>query len=477
MNINKKLAKLAGITISASLLFPVMGVYAEESTKSDLGFVQCQEYVNIRSEASTDGEIVGKIYHNGKLDILDKTEDGWYKVHSGNVDGYIKSDYVVTGEEAQSIAATAGYTTALVGAYSLNIRSSMSSEAEVVGAAEEGNKLEVVQDNGDWVKVVTNDGVYGFVSADYVYTSTEYRLAETLEEEQARLDAQWLSYLASSQPEEAKATAEQAQQAASDAQAAADAQYQAYLEAQAAADAAPSDTSYTEDTYSEDTYSEDTYTESTNTYEDTASSDAQAAADAQYQAYLDAQAIADNAVSAADAAASAADAVAAYAEENTYTEDTSSSDSDASYTENTSSNTEEAYSDNTYTEETTSAPAASSTGQAIADYACQFVGNPYVYGGSSLTSGTDCSGFVMAVFANFGISLPHYSGSQMGYGSSVDASSLAPGDLVFYGAGGSQHVAIYIGGGSIVHAANSSVGITITGINWPGTPSGYRRLV
>ena len=126
-------------------------------------------------------------------------------------------------------------------------------------------------------------------------------------------------------------------------------------------------------------------------------------------------------------------------------------------------------------EEAVPAATTSSAGAAVASYATQFVGNPYVYGGSSLTGGADCSGFVMSVYANFGVSLPHNAAAQSAYGTAVDASSLAPGDLVFYGSGIS-HVAIYIGNGSIVHAANSASGICYGSLNY-STPVAYRRLV
>ena len=98
----------------------------------------------------------------------------------------------------------------------------------------------------------------------------------------------------------------------------------------------------------------------------------------------------------------------------------------------------------------------SSIGQAIVSYACQFIGNPYVWGGTSLTNGADCSGFTQAVFAHFGYSLPRTSGEQRSAGYAVSYSEAQPGDLICY----EGHVAIYMGGGSIVHAANESIGIT-----------------
>lgn len=101
----------------------------------------------------------------------------------------------------------------------------------------------------------------------------------------------------------------------------------------------------------------------------------------------------------------------------------------------------------------------SEMGVAVADYALQFVGNPYVYGGSSLTNGTDCSGFVMSVYANFGVSLPHSSSSDRSQGSGIDSLENAqPGDIICY----SGHVGLYIGNGQIVHASNKKTGIIVS---------------
>jgi len=127
-------------------------------------------------------------------------------------------------------------------------------------------------------------------------------------------------------------------------------------------------------------------------------------------------------------------------------------------------------------------------GTVIAQYAQKFVGNPYVYGGTSLTNGADCSGFAMSVFAQFGIKLLRVANDQMhgpsqtyissGYtpGTKVTQSQLLPGDLVFYGASGyASHVSIYIGNNQVVHAVNSRTGIKVTPINWTGTPIKYMR--
>lgn len=105
----------------------------------------------------------------------------------------------------------------------------------------------------------------------------------------------------------------------------------------------------------------------------------------------------------------------------------------------------------------------SEMGVAVAEYALQFVGNPYVYGGTSLTNGADCSGFVMSVYANFGVSLPHSSASDRSQGYAVDSLEEAqPGDLICY----SGHVALYIGDGQIVHASNKKTGIIVSNASY-----------
>lgn len=111
-------------------------------------------------------------------------------------------------------------------------------------------------------------------------------------------------------------------------------------------------------------------------------------------------------------------------------------------------------------------------GLELVAYATQFVGNPYVWGGTSLTSGADCSGFTMTLYGMYGVELPHSSLSQATYGTAVDGIENAqPGDLIVY----NGHVAIYIGDGQIVHAANSRLGICITGIDFMDMV-GIRRL-
>lgn len=114
-----------------------------------------------------------------------------------------------------------------------------------------------------------------------------------------------------------------------------------------------------------------------------------------------------------------------------------------------------------------SSTSGSKSGQAVVNYACQFVGNPYVWGGTSLTNGADCSGFVMSVYKHFGVSLPHSSSALRGVGRGVSVTNMQPGDIICY----SGHVAIYVGNNTVVHASNRKDGIKYT------SPANYKRIL
>lgn len=112
----------------------------------------------------------------------------------------------------------------------------------------------------------------------------------------------------------------------------------------------------------------------------------------------------------------------------------------------------------------------------ICEYACQYVGNPYKWGGVSLTKGADCSGFTLSVYKNYGVSLPHSSKAQANCGTRVDLSEVQPGDLIFYGGKNIHHVAMYIGNGQIVHAQSAKTGIRISSMYY-NTPTKAVRVL
>ena len=146
-------------------------------------------------------------------------------------------------------------------------------------------------------------------------------------------------------------------------------------------------------------------------------------------------------------------------------------DTDNTVDYNSDANSYDSYSDSS--SDSSSASSSSGSGSSVVSYATQFVGNPYVWGGTSLTSGADCSGFVQSVYANFGVSLPRTSYEQQNAGYEVSYADAQPGDLICYGG----HVAIYMGNGQIVHASNARDGIKVSDNAAYRTITSVRRLV
>lgn len=305
----------------------------KEETEDDLFrnlvIAQVNNYVNVRSIPSEEGEIIGKLYDDSVGTLLEE-ENGWYKIKSGSVDGgYVKAEYCVTGEDAVELAKKVGTRFATVTTVTLNVRKEPSLDASILGLVPIEEELIVLDETDGWVQVDIEEGL-GWVSKDYVTLHTEFVEAESKEEEEARL---------AKEAEERRKARE-------------------------------------------------------------------AAAKAQAQ-------------SAPATAQTTAPAPVVVTNEN-----------------------------------------SSEMGATVAEYALQFVGNPYVYGGSSLTNGTDCSGFVMSVYANFGVSLPHSSASDRSQGSGVEGGleNAQPGDIICY----SGHVGLYIGDGQIVHASTKKTGIIVS---------------
>ena len=471
----------------------------DKSMVDTTGFAKADDYINVRSAGYVEGDVVGTLKNNASVYIEEVTDDGWYKIRSGNLEGYVAGYLIATGDEAQGIAQTAGYTTAEVGTDSLNVRTSPGEDGEVVATVGPSDSLEVVEDLGDWVKVCLDADTYGYVSADYVNTKTEYATGETVQEQSEREEAE---YIAAEAAYEAEMQAQAAQAAAASAEYVAsygadvEALYQAYLEAQEAA-MHPVDETDAEAKADAAVAAYQAYINAANGNGAAAAADTTAAAatdtttdttaaattasssdiDALYQAYLAAQEAAMHPVDEADAAAKAQAAIDAY---NAYIAACGSSETVASVqaapaetaaAETTTAAAETVQQETPQTDAPqTEAPAATSSsnslGSKIAAFAQQFVGNPYVYGGSSLTGGADCSGFTMAVMANFGIGLPHNAAAQSGCGTPVSLSDLQPGDLLFYGNGGIGHVTLYIGNGQVVHASNEQTGIKISPYNY-----------
>lgn len=281
------------------------------------------DFVYIRKEASQDSEILGKLYSNSVGEILaEADENGWIKIKSGDVTGYVKKDYVAEGSKAQEIADNVSKKQATVTTTTLRVRAAADPESDVISLIGKGEQLDIIKEENGWYKVNTADGE-GYISADFADVEQIYPEAVSIETERKEQEEKEAKEKSTSQKSSASGS-------------------------------------------------------------------------------------------------------------------TKSSGSTAS-------------------SKSSGSTSGSSQGQAVVNYAMQFIGNPYVWGGSSLTNGTDCSGFTMSVYSHFGVSLPHYDGAQRSCGTAVSSLAEAqPGDLIcYYG-----HVGIYIGNGQIVHASNPRTGIT-----------------
>ena len=445
---HKKRFWITSCILAAGFTMNMAGaVGAADAEKGELIFAQCEEYINVRSEADENSEVVAKLYNDGSATVEETEDNGWYKIKSGNAEGYVKAEYFATGEQAKEIADQVAYNVAVVNAEALNIRTAPSEESDVIDVAEQSQELEVVDTSDDWATVALGNDVYGFIHPDYCEYKTYYPTAVTLEEEAAR--------------EEAMRRAEEAK-----AQAAEEASYE---EAADSGEEVSEDISYSEESVSTDTSYDDGSASPDTSYDngsastDTSYDDGSASTDTSY----------DNGSASTDTSYDNGSTSPDTSYDNGSTSpdtsyDNGSTGTDTSY-DNGSTGTDTSYDNgNTGTDTTTDSSASdSSLGQQIADYAVQFVGNPYVYGGTSLTNGTDCSGFTMSVMANFGIGLARTAADQSYGGTSVAISDIMPGDLLFYSDGsGISHVALYIGGGQIVHAATESQGIIISNYNY-----------
>ena len=379
------------------------------SEYADIGIASVLNYVNLRAEPSVESEALGKLYNNSAATVLetvlDEAGEEWYLVSSGSVENaYVKAEYVKVGDEDLARGVSTRYAT--VTTTTLFVRTEPGTEASVLTMLPEGEDVVVYDalDEYGWYRVSTEEGL-GYVSGDYVTVRTEFRVAESKEEEKERLERE------EAERQAAAAAAEAARKAREE-------------EERKAAEAARK----------------------------TQEEAAKAMARQQTQNAQQAQ------------------------QKNDKVQGSSQGQSSSSFGSNT-----------------TAKPQTVSNGQAVVNYAAQFVGNPYVYGGSSLTNGADCSGFTMRIFEHFGvsigrtsrdqasngkqislseiqafgISLPHSSSAlrSVGYGVSLDA--IQPGDIVCY----SGHVGIYAGNNTLLHASSPSTGIKYT------SPVTYREIL
>ncbi|MCI2050047.1 MAG: SH3 domain-containing protein [Lachnospiraceae bacterium] len=426
---------------------------SSDSDSADTGIAvsSADDFVNIRSEASTDAKILGKLYKDSVATIIENTGTGWVKIKSGDVTGYVKDDYLKTGTEAKQIAEENASAVAKVTTETLRVRAAASLDADVISLVPQGETLNIISQKDGWIEVDTADG-FGYISSDFADVDKVYDQAVSTEEEQqeaAKSDEQKAA-------DAAKQKAVDAAKEAADAQEKADEAKKAAEEAKQAAENAGTDSS-----------SADSSSDVSASDASSVASSAEKAADDQKKAAEQAAVEASDAQQKAEEAAEKAEQEAEEAEKAAKTQKEAAEKAEAA-AETAQKAADKASSSSSKSSSTTTASSGGSAkGQAVANYALQFLGNPYVYGGSSLTNGTDCSGFVMSVYSHFGVSLPHYDAADRSQGTAVSSLAEAqPGDIVcYYG-----HVGIYIGNGQMVNASNPTNGIIITNAS-------YRQIV
>ena len=384
--------------------------------------------VNIRTEANTTSSVTGKIYNDCAATILDTVEgEGgkWYKIQSGSVTGYIKSEYFVTGQKAETKAKEVGKTYGtVVDTTSLRLRESPDLTSKTLTLLSEGAQYSVVGQEGDFLKVSVDTDLEGYVFKDYMKTSVEFNKAVSVEEEKAK------------EEDEAKRK-EEADKAIKELEAAKKAESKA-AQTKAGTTASKKETAAAK--------TETTAAPKAETQKETAK---------ETEAAI--KVIAANPEKAEDVTV-AAPTVKQETKAETIVEAKTETKPEGPGTKKETSSSKST--------ESSSVETASRT--ALIAYAQQFLGNPYVYGGTSLTKGADCSGFVMSVFSHFGISTGRSSRDQAARGKTIPVSEVKPGDLLFYASGSYiNHVGIYVGNGKIIHSSTPATGICYA-------PSNYR---
>ena len=421
MNIWKKVLAVSCLCAAASSPFAAYAdaaksvheatLVAAPADYENIAVSQVSDYVNIREQATTNSKIVGKIYNNCAATILETVEGeggSWYRIQSGSVNGFIKSQYFITGQEAETLAQSIGREFVTVSVDNLRLREEPNLTSNVLTMVSSGSRYVVQGDEGDFYKVEVDADLIGYIAKSYCKVEVEFDQAVSLEEERQKLE------------EEA--------QRKRDAQTAI-ANLEQTIKVEENKDVIiPANPAQSDDSAI------------------TSAPSANTAQNSQAQSPSSGQNSSDS--------KSAASAPGKTNSSNSSSQIGSSGPSSGTVSSPVAG-------------PGSSAAVVSATRTAIVAYAKQFLGNPYVYGGTSLTNGAVCSGFTQSVFAHFGITTGRSSRDQAAQGKEISMSAIQPGDLLFYASGSYiNHVAIYIGDGKIIHSSNPTTGITITKYNY-----------
>lgn len=430
---------------------------------SNLGIVQVSGYLNIRETPSTDGKIIGKLSGDGACEIL-QTEGDWSHITSGGVDGYISNQYLISGDEAREKAKELVKLRATVTTDNLNIRQAPELDpSNVVGQALMGERYVVLGQQDGWIQIEE-----GYISADYAEVSYSLNEGRKLDMKAMAINqydnlviSKVNNYLnVRAEPKsDGKIIGKMTSKAAGEVLETLDGWYKiksgpiiGYISA---------DPQYTATGQEAKDIAMQTATLRAVINTDVLNVRTEPTTDAKIWTQI-----------VKDERYPVVAQLDGWVEiELDSVDEEDGTTTDKAYISTRDNNVEVRYALNEaikFSPAEVAANNAASRRSQIVNYALQFVGNPYVWGGTSLTKGADCSGFTMSVLSKFGVSLPHYSGSQAKMGKAVTSGNMRPGDLIFYAGSGGQvnHVAMYIGNGQIVHAASRKSGIKISTWNY-----------
>lgn len=386
-------------------------------------YVYAGANVNVRS--APDGDVIGNFPYNAQGVLLEEDEYGWYKIQSGDVIGYVASQYC--GDEPFA----KGYTKATVNSNGLKVRQTKDENSNVLDIVDQNASVEVTEayDQSAWVSVVTDDNKYGYVSADYVTLNTYY-LTATKTSDVANNEP--VTATENTTAEEVSNTDDVVEMTPTYVEPEETYDYETQTEPTEDYSYEPEvETENTEEIYQEETsYEEEVPEEEESSYEEEVNEEPS------YEEEIN--------------------------EEPAYEEEQEEVNEEPSDEEDTETAEEPSYEEPTVSD--------SSTGASIAATASNYVGCSYVWGATGPDS-FDCSGLVSYVFSSYGISVPRTAADQYYGGTQIDVATAVstPGALIFYH--GLGHVAISLGDGSVVHASNSNTGVIISDAYY-STPDG-----